>query len=69
MRPPYKEALDELTLTIGETVGDLVQPYIMGYLLYRDDNGLKRKTGFCALYLPDTKRFQRISDPDYEYAD
>lgn len=35
----------------------------LGYLVYTDANGLKRKTAFCRQYNPDTKRFSNVRRP------
>ena len=41
--------------------------YFIGYILYRDDIGVGRRTAFCRLYNFQTKRFEIVKDPDYEY--
>ncbi|MBU2519195.1 MAG: hypothetical protein KKB57_16545 [Proteobacteria bacterium] len=43
--------------------------YLVGYINYRDNNGNIRQTAFCRKYDFGTKRFTRVDDPDYEYAD
>ena len=43
--------------------------YVIGVLRYEDSRGVKRKTGFCRKFNPDTARFEAEKDPDYEYAD
>ena len=42
---------------------------MIGVLRYEDSRGVKRKTGFCRKFNPDTARFEAEKDPDYEYAD
>lgn len=43
--------------------------YFLGYLRFQDDIGNIRSLGFCRHYNPATKRFDIVSDADYEYAD
>ena len=40
----------------------------VGYLVYEDDNGTKRQTGFCREYDPASKRWKPVKDDDYEYS-
>jgi hypothetical protein len=40
----------------------------VGYLVYEDDNGTKRQTGFCREYDPSSKRWKSVKDDDYEYS-
>lgn len=41
---------------------------IVGWVLYADDNGLERTTGFARYYDVPTRRFIVMDDSDYEYA-
>ena len=43
--------------------------YVIGVLRYEDSGGVKRKTGFCRKFNPDTARFEAEKNPDYEYTD
>jgi hypothetical protein len=43
--------------------------YCLGFIQYRDDVGTKRRTAFCLHYDVQTDRFDRVDDPNYEYAD
>jgi hypothetical protein len=40
----------------------------VGYLVYEDDNGTKRQTGFCREYDHASKRWKPVKDDDYEYS-
>jgi hypothetical protein len=40
----------------------------VGYLVYEDDNGTKRQTGFCRAYDRSSNRWQPMNDDDYEYS-
>ena len=43
--------------------------YVIGVLRYEDSFGVKRKTGYCQKFNPDTGRFEPEKDPNYEYTD
>jgi hypothetical protein len=43
--------------------------YFFGYIQYRDGVEIERRMAFCRRYNLITKRFSKIDDPDYEYAD
>lgn len=43
--------------------------YFMGYVHYKDDVGVVRKTFVLRHYDTETGRFKVVDDPDYEYAD
>ena len=43
--------------------------YFFGFVMYRDDSGILRRTAFCRRYNPTTERFDQTNDPDYEYVD
>jgi hypothetical protein len=43
--------------------------YVLGWVIYRDDNGTPRRTAFCRWYDPQRRRFAIIEDPDYERED
>jgi hypothetical protein len=41
--------------------------YVMGWISYEDRNKVLRRTAFCRVYDPITKRFIGVDDPDYEH--
>jgi hypothetical protein len=41
--------------------------YFFGYIQYRDDIGIVRRTAFCRSFDAKTKRFRLVGDADYEY--
>lgn|GEM_PF-4747487 len=43
--------------------------HFLGYVQYRDDNGIIRYMAFCRLFDVQTDRFVAVNDPEYEYAD
>ncbi len=43
--------------------------YCLGFIEYRDSLDVIRNTGFFRKYVVETRRFVKIEDPDYEYAD
>jgi hypothetical protein len=43
--------------------------YFMGFIRYRDELGLKRRTDFCRRFDWDRMRFYPVADPDYEQPD
>lgn len=43
--------------------------WLVGYVAYADEYGVRRKTGFCRMLEAGTQRFRIVEDPDYEYAD
>jgi hypothetical protein len=43
--------------------------FLFGRITYEDKNGVVRKFGFCRRYDPDSDRFERAGDSDYEYSD
>lgn len=43
--------------------------YFLVQIEYTDGAGIKRQTSACRKFFQDIKRFGRIEDPDYEYAD
>ena len=43
--------------------------YILGWIDYRDDIGIDRRTAFCRRYEPATGRFVKVNDLDYENED
>jgi hypothetical protein len=40
----------------------------VGYVLYADDGGSQRRSGFSRIYDPRTRRWDREENPDYEYS-
>jgi hypothetical protein len=43
--------------------------HVNGFVVYRDIQGIRRRTGFWRSLNPRSLRFDRHDDPDYEYAD
>lgn len=43
--------------------------YFMGYIQYRDEIGILRFMAFCRRYNRQTRRFDIVDDPNYEYGD
>jgi len=43
--------------------------HLLGYVQYRDDNGIVRYTRFCRLLNVQSDRFITVDDADYDYAD
>jgi hypothetical protein len=43
--------------------------HCLGYIQYRDDNGVVRYTAFCQVFNVQRDRFVAVDDPEYEYAD
>jgi hypothetical protein len=43
--------------------------FFRGFIVYLDDNGIRRRTAFCRMWNFETRRFDVMNDPDYEYAD
>lgn len=43
--------------------------YIIGGIRYKDGNGVPYETAFCRRFNPDTNRFERVENSDYEYED
>jgi len=41
--------------------------YFIGYIIYEDVLGGKRRMGFCRRYDETTERFITVNDPNYEY--
>jgi hypothetical protein len=62
----------DMVLSTEDAV-DLVLQKTTAYFLvqieYTDEAGIKRQTSACRKFFQDIKRFGRIEDPDYEYAD
>ncbi len=46
-----------------------VSVYAIGGICYRDKIGRIRETAFCRRFNPDTNRFEREENSDYEYED
>lgn len=42
---------------------------LLGYIVYADENGTRRRLGFCHRRLPNTERFEPVPDLDYNYED
>jgi hypothetical protein len=43
--------------------------FFRGFIIYLDDNLVRRKTAFCRIWNWESRRFDRVDDPDYEYVD
>jgi hypothetical protein len=50
----------------GDIAGDI---HFFGYMQYRDNIGIVRRTAFCRRYDIRTRRFSVVDDPDYEFSD
>jgi hypothetical protein len=66
------EALnDHAAKTIGSQVIGRQRLFVMGWIEYRDNIGVTRRTAFCREFRHqgpwDYGRFYPVSDPDYEY--
>jgi hypothetical protein len=58
------------SIRMGEAQGDGISDvYFFGYLQYRDNIGIVRRTAFCRRYIISMQRFTVVPDPDYEYGD
>jgi hypothetical protein len=61
-----KKPLDRTLLLPGVLLQVL---FFLGYMDYKDDNRIPRRIAFCRRYNAETRRFEVVDDPDYEYAD
>lgn len=43
--------------------------FCLGFIQYRDDAKVERRTAFCFRYHVGTQGFERITDPNYDYSD
>jgi len=43
--------------------------FFFGYVVYRDDNGVQRRTSFMRRYDAETRRFEIVNDANLEYED
>jgi hypothetical protein len=43
--------------------------YLIGYISYADESGIKRHVAFGREFMPATQRFRIIDDPNYEYGE
>jgi hypothetical protein len=43
--------------------------FCLGFIQYRDDAKVERRTAFCFRYHVGTQSFERITEPNYDYAD
>lgn len=43
--------------------------YCIGYIIYKDEIGINRKTGFCRKFNFEEQTWDRESDEDYDYCD
>lgn len=78
---PIKLGTGQFTVTSGQHPIPLLRPeitqieegvtklFLYGYVRYRDEAGTEWSTAFCRRYNPISKRFDRVDDPDFDYAD
>jgi hypothetical protein len=58
---------------LGERESDDIQEggncqiYVMGWILYEDIQGIRRRTAYCRKYDHIRRRFFTVEDPDYEH--
>ena len=64
--PAYQNELNRQVHSTAETVTKI---WLRGFVIYEDNNGVRRRTSFCRGYDFKTRRFRMGTDPDYEYAD
>ena len=42
--------------------------FCVGVIVYRDSNGIERRTGFCRWFDGQSERWKKLEDDDYEYS-
>jgi hypothetical protein len=57
------------TMREGGNLGSGGNMYCLGFLQYQDAAKIERRTAFCLHYDARTECFNRVGNPDYEYAD
>jgi hypothetical protein len=65
------ELMSDRTNTIGTKIVHGLRLYVMGWIEYADDRGIKRRTSFCREFQRKDAfgegRFYAVDDPDYEH--
>lgn len=56
-------------LLIGDVANDRLHTVLLGYLVYADDTGIRRRVGFCRKRIARGNTFACVANPDYEYED
>ncbi|SRR5579885_62145 len=59
------DTIDLMQLMMADRDGAV---FCAGYIIYRDDNGTLRRTGFCRSYDPPRHRWMKVEDEEYEYS-
>jgi len=54
---------------VYEERGNRLPTYCLGFIQYRDDSNVERRTAFLLQYDPESARFIRVENPDYTYSD
>jgi hypothetical protein len=65
-----EEAIEDHAQTIGTKVISAVRLFVMGWIEYRDDIGVVRRTAFCRefkLHPWEDGRCRRVKNRDYEH--
>jgi hypothetical protein len=65
----FRTILHAMETAFANHATKLVWPMCRGTILYSDDNGFERRTGFIRQWEIETKRFKVVDDPENEYAD
>jgi hypothetical protein len=60
-----EDFIDYIKLLFADRDGAV---FCVGYVIYRDDNGTSRQTGFCRRYEPNSGRWLKVEDEEYEYS-
>lgn len=63
----YQDAPHETRLLFGDVAKDRLDTMLLGYVLYVDRNGTRRRLGFCRKLDGEGLRFHPVDDPDYEF--
>lgn len=63
----HQDTPEDLDLLVGEVSHDQLDTMLLGYVVYVDDNGGKRRFGFCRKRATNGTRFIAVDDPDYEF--
>jgi hypothetical protein len=68
-----EEEAQRKSKTFGVVISGFGPPppalHLQGFIVYKDEKGVKRRTAFLRYLNENTLRFSRRDDPDYEYAD
>jgi hypothetical protein len=62
------KSIPDLILSTPVSVTDYIKFFCVAYIVYTDDLGTIRQTGFCRRYDPETDRWVNVEDPEYEYS-